>query len=133
MFNRRSLLNSLKNILLEYIDHIPLSLDVKRIWLRSLHYILPLLQILLITFGNKFMFFIGVSLTTFITSLFFILNGCILSSIERKLFNDDSNITDICLELLKLDKTVINQIRITQISMLLIALYIYFIYNYRFT
>ena len=132
MFNRRSLRHSLNRILLNYINKIPLSLNVKRAWIRSLHYSLPLLQLMLVTFGNKFQFYLGVMITISITIALVVLNGCILSSLENSLFNDNSNITDICLEFLKVKNTPRNQIIITQVSILLISIYMWFIYYFRF-
>lgn len=133
MFNRNYARNILKKILLKYIDDIPLSLNVKRNWLRALHYVLPFMLIFFVTLGNKFHFYLGIAISVVIIVLFKLLNGCVISSLENKLFRDNSNITDVVLELLILKKTRHNQIRITQYIFALWIIYVIFIYNYRFT
>ena len=133
MFNRNYARNILKKILLKYIDDIPLSLNVKRNWLRALHYVLPFMLIFFVTLGNKFHFYLGIAISVVIIVLFKLLNGCVISSLENKLFRDNSNITDVVLELLILKKTRHNQIRITQYIFALWITYVIFIYNYRFT
>ena len=133
MFNRKLARHSLNRILLDYINKIPLSFNVKRVWIRSLHYVLPPLQILLVTFGNKLQFYLGITISVVIMFLFILLNGCILSSLENSLFDDNSNIADIVLELLKVNKNRHNQVRITQVFFILWIIYVTFIYNYRFT
>jgi len=133
MFNRKLARHSLNRILLDYINKIPLSFNVKRVWIRSLHYVLPPLQILLVTFGNKLQFYLGITISVVIMFLLILLNGCILSSFENSLFEDNINIADIVLELLKVNKNRHNQLRITQVFFILWIIYVAFIYNYRFT
>jgi len=133
MFNRRLVRNTITKSLLGYIDKIPLSLNVKRNWLRTMHYVLPPLQIFLVTFGTKLQFYLGITISVVIMGLFILLNGCIISSLENILFDDNSNITDIVLELLKINKNRHNQIRITQVSFMAWVIYAIFIYYYRFT
>ena len=133
MFNRNSTRNIIKKSLSGYIDKIPLSLNVKRDWIRALHYAIPPVQIFLITFGNKAQFYLGVTVTAIIILLFILLNGCIISSLENALFQDKSNITDIVLEVLKIKKNQQNQVRVTLAIFVLWVIYMIFIYKYRFT
>ena len=132
MFNRSNMRYQLKNNLLDNIKKIPLSLEVKRTWIRASHYMLPCFQIFLLTFGNKIHFYMGALLTTMICVLFITLNGCILSSLENSLYHDNNAIVDVFLELLEVRKNKSNRYTITIIIFMLIIAYAIFMYNLRF-
>ena len=64
--------------------------------------------------------------------LYFLLGGCLLTQLEYKLTGDSDNICNIALELLKMEKTKENQLKITKQVLTIYLPMILVIYYYRF-
>lgn len=122
----------IRDSILKIIDNIPLDIKIKKWSLRIFHYILPIIQFLLITFGNINLFYLGASIFMTIIVFFILLNGCILTSIEKKIFDDNYTMADIGLDILYISKTNPNRVNITFFSFLIFLVYAIFVYLYRF-
>ena len=130
---RTSRRNTLKKFLMTFIDKIPLSRNVKRNWLRAVHYALPVTLLFFATCGSIYFFYLATIIIISIIILFIFLRGCILSSLEKELFQDDNNVIDIILELLGLEKNTYNRMTATYFCFVIYIIFFIWVYNYRFT
>ena len=111
LFNNNLSKKDLIKIIIEYLESINISNDVLGIWIRVFHFVSPFagLAVLLIhskLLVNLYLFFLLLCFTMFIY-----LNGCLLSSIEKKLCGNDINIVDIFVELIYKNKEDLNKKR----------------------
>ena len=100
--------------------------------IRSCHAVMPMVTTFIIIFGSQIyaLLTIGLLICAFIS--FWIFNGCILSSIEYKLDNIDITIMDPLIEILKLDVTPHNRMRISKIASCLYMVTVIILYFVRF-
>lgn len=103
--------------------------------IRIFHFSIPFYLIFLIAYGPKFLFIFSIIFLIIIYSAFLTLKGCLLSSIEAKMFNDNFFITDPALELCKMELTTKNRFKISyivgSIYLLIIILIIYLRFFYK--
>ena len=121
-------------LIIEYLDSINISNDVLGIWIRVFHFVSPFAGLVVLLIHSKllvhlYLFFLFICFTMFIY-----LNGCLLSSIEKKLCGNDINIVDIFVELIYKNKEDLNRKRY-QLTIIIGTIYIFFcllIYYIRF-
>ena len=122
----------IRDFILKIINNIPIENTILKRVLRIGHHFLPLIQFILVTFGNINLFYIGISIFSTIVFCFLLLNGCILTSVEKKLFGDDYTTADPVLDFLFIRKTKQNRVNTVYLSFIISTIYIIFIYIYRF-
>jgi hypothetical protein len=97
--------------------------------IRVFHFSIPFYLIFLIAYGPKILVIFSIFFLIIIYSGFLILKGCLLSSIEAKMFNDNFFITDPALELCRMELTTKNRFKISyivgSIYLLIVILIIY--------
>ena len=122
----------IRDFILKIINNIPIENTILKRGLRIGHHFLPLIQFILVTFGNISLFYIGILIFSTIVFCFLLLNGCILTSVEKKLFGDDYTTADPFLDFLFIRKTKQNRVNTVYLSFIIFTIYIIFIYIYRF-
>ena len=100
--------------------------------LRIIHTIFPLLTGYILFFGAKFWFLVVVVINIFIFLLFFICEGCILSSLEHRFTKDDYTVIDPLLIILGVDLTKENREKYTLGSNVLTCFFTGILYYVRF-
>tara|TARA_Y100000591_G_C21638648_1_gene596651 strand:+ start:442 stop:846 length:405 start_codon:yes stop_codon:yes gene_type:complete len=99
----------------------------------SFHTSMPVIIIIILLLNtNKFINELFIILLILILVSFYILNGCFLSSLERRLLKQDYTIVDIILEILNIKKTNKNRNKATCYSIFIIITIIIIIYLYKF-
>lgn len=113
------MLREIKKNAIEYLLHIfentRFSKKSLEILIRSFHFTGPFFFYLIILFMPSLVSFLSLGIVIIIFFGFYIFNGCILSKIETKLFEDKWNIADIFLELFNMDINDTNRKNITYI------------------
>jgi hypothetical protein len=101
--------------------------------LRAVHFVVPLFTGLILLFGTKFWFFVVIFINLLIYALFFIFEGCILSSLEQRFATDDFTVIDPLLMFLRADLTKENREKYTIISNIITSLFTVVLYYVRFS
>ena len=83
-------------------------------------------------FGPRILANIALAFAIVVILAYFLLGGCLLTQLEYKLTGDSDNICNIALELLKMEKTKENQLKITKQVLTIYLPMILVIYYYRF-
>ena len=106
-----------KNSFLDWFENLIcskcLSVKTNGIMIRSLHMNLPVVIILILCFGTKWMVACGIVFIVCTLILFATFNGCILSMLEHRLCQDNFTISDPFLEYLSIDRTNKNRKQIS--------------------
>ena len=68
------------------------------IWIKTYHYSLPLILLLLISLGNIYIATFTLIISIIIAIGFFYFRGCLISTLEYNICNDKTNIIDIWIE-----------------------------------
>ena len=100
--------------------------------LRIIHSIFPLFTGFILFFGTKFWFLVVVLINIFVFLLFFIFNGCILSSLEHRFTTDDYTVIDPLLIVLGVDLTKENREKYTLWSNIFTCFFTAALYYVRF-
>ena len=100
--------------------------------LRAFHFIFPNIAAFFIFFGSKKAFKIVIIVNAIIMSCFIMLNGCILSRLERRFTDEDYTILDPVMDLLGIEKTNENRIQYSIYSGMICFIGTGFIYYLRF-
>jgi hypothetical protein len=96
-----------------------LSAKTNGIMIRSLHMNLPVLIILILCFGSKWMVVPAILFVATIVAAFLVFSGCVLSILENRLCQDDFNICDPVLEYYSIETTNKNRTRLSNPVMVL--------------
>ena len=109
-----------------------LSLKSLGIIIRSYHYSMPFILILLMCLGNHWIA-IGAIISYFTAAImFFSLNGCFISMLENRICNDDFNMVDPLLEVCKEDINDKNRMEISYYVLGYYTTIFFAIYYFRF-
>ena len=101
------------NYIINKIEDSRISTKLIRLHVRALHLYLPIIFIIIILFGPGYFFILGIILQIIVTILFFIFDGCLLTMLENRLYNDGINPSDLFLELLYLKPNSSNRMYIS--------------------
>lgn len=109
-----------------------LSLKSLGIMIRSYHYSMPFILILMMCIGSHWVA-IGVILSYFTAAvMFFSLNGCFISMLENRICNDNFNMVDPLLEICKQEITDKNRMDISYYVLGYYTTILFSIYYFRF-
>lgn len=127
---RVSIVSFLENILNKTLNNSKKSIGIT---LRSLHICGPFILLLLLLVSKyKLLCNIIIFILFLIPTLFIVLDGCVLSSLENRFLDDDFNVIDPLLEMKNMPITKENRLKVNYVACfnyLIIGLIIYF---YRF-
>ena len=109
-----------------------LSLKSLGIIIRSYHYSMPLILVLLMCLGSHWVA-IGAIISYFTAAImFFSLNGCFISMLENRICNDDFNMVDPLLEICKEEISDKNRMEISYYVLGYYTTIFFAIYYFRF-
>ena len=109
-----------------------LSMKSLGILIRSYHYSMPFILMLLMSIGCHWIA-IGAMLSYFTAAImFFSLNGCFISMLENRICNDEFNMVDPLLEICKQDRTDKNRMEISYYVLGYYTTIFFAIYYFRF-
>ena len=98
-------------IIVKYLDSINISNEILGIWIRVFHFVSPLAGLIILLFHHKILAKLYLVFLLICFTMFIYLNGCLLSSVEKKLCENDINIVDIFIELIYKNKEKLNEKR----------------------
>tara|TARA_B110000208_G_C11788192_1_gene436404 strand:+ start:2165 stop:2572 length:408 start_codon:yes stop_codon:yes gene_type:complete len=125
--------NKLVKPLVKYLDSTKIQNKSLVAWIRVIHFGSPIMTICSLTYVNKMSSIIILILNFITLSLYLFLGGCFLSKIEKVLSDgDDTNITDIFLEIFDYKITNKNRKHATVIIGIIYFSIIMLIYLFRF-
>ena len=127
-----SLKNRIADILYKIFNYCYISNKTLGTWIRVFHYNAPFYVFFTILFGPRILANIALAFAIVVILAYFLLGGCLLTQLEYKLTGDSDNICNIVLELLKMEKTKENQLKITKQVLTIYLPMILVIYYYRF-
>lgn len=101
-------------------------------FLRCLHFGISLLLGLVLLFSTKKWFLIVLVVNIIVSIMFYIFDGCILSTLEHRFTNDDFTVIDPLLICLKMELTNSNRYTATIVSNIFTFFLVAALYCYRF-
>lgn len=111
---KRELKNNIVELMYSLFEKLPLSMKSIGILIRSFHMASPIgFFMIMLLCPNKFICLFTLGVLVVIAFSFFFFDTCMVSSLENRIIGDDFNIIDPVLELLNMELSFMNRLKIS--------------------